>query len=96
MGCRYQFSCPACGYSAEVSGDDDAGMECCTTTIVCHDCKQLFDVQTGWSFPPEPRPAPKVRCPNSAQHTFTKWKAGDGCPRCGTTMENKDWTVLWD
>lgn len=44
MGQCYDFKCPACSYSAVVSGGDDRGMYGATTTIVCHDCRELFDV----------------------------------------------------
>lgn len=47
MGTRYQFVCKHCNYEATVSGGDDVGMMCRTTTICCPDCGELFDVVTS-------------------------------------------------
>ena len=44
MGTSYQFICKHCDYEAIVSGGDDVGMMCRTTTISCRDCGSLFDV----------------------------------------------------
>ena len=43
MGTSYQFICSKCDYEAVVSGGDDVGMACRTTTISCLDCGELFD-----------------------------------------------------
>ncbi len=43
MGSSYLFSCPSCGYEAEVSGGLDFGMACVTHTVSCPDCKKLSD-----------------------------------------------------
>ena len=97
MGTCYQFDCPACQYSAEVSGGDDAGMEFLTTTIVCRDCQQLFDVPSGWTEPFAARKPPQIRCPKSKKHPITKWQAGGLCPKCGATMRKNDSTIVcWD
>lgn len=47
MGTKTQFPCKHCSYQAIVSGGDDVGMRCCTTTISCQDCGELFDVITS-------------------------------------------------
>ena len=47
MGTRYQFLCKHCDYETVVSGGDDVGMACRTTTISCQDCGELFDVVTS-------------------------------------------------
>ena len=47
MGTNYQFLCKHCDYEAVVSGGDDVGMGCRTTTISCQDCGELFDVVTS-------------------------------------------------
>ena len=47
MGSNYQFLCKDCDYDAVVSGGDDSGMACRTTTISCQDCGELFDVVTS-------------------------------------------------
>jgi hypothetical protein len=47
MGCRYRFHCPDCGYKADISRGGDGGFVAGTTTIVCLDCRGLFDIVTG-------------------------------------------------
>jgi len=47
MGTKYQFTCKHCNYETVVSGGDDVGMRCRTTTISCQDCGELFDVVTS-------------------------------------------------
>ena len=47
LGTKYQFVCKDCGYEAIVSGGDDIGMSCRTTTISCQECGELFDVITS-------------------------------------------------
>ncbi len=46
MGSWTEFRCGSCGYEAMVSGRDDAGMLVNTTTILCEDCEELYDVVT--------------------------------------------------
>ena len=48
MGRYFEFTCRACGYKAVVSGGDDMGLLCVTTTIVCYDCKELLDVPVSF------------------------------------------------
>jgi len=44
MGRTFHFDCPSCHYRARVAGGADAGVNCAVRTIVCLDCRQLFDV----------------------------------------------------
>lgn len=44
MGAKFQFRCLKCGHEELVSGGDDVGMACATTTVCCEDCEALFDV----------------------------------------------------
>jgi hypothetical protein len=46
MGRTYHFECPRCLYRARVAGGADAGLYCEIKTIVCLDCRQLYDVFT--------------------------------------------------
>ncbi len=46
MGKTYQFECELCQYRAKVSGGADAGVDCEVQTVVCRDCRELFDVFT--------------------------------------------------
>jgi hypothetical protein len=99
MGCRFRFSCPACGFSAEVSGGADGGFVHITTTIVCDDCKTLHDITTEYVDGSEESKLwkkPVFRCPRSAKHGIREWKDGDPCPKCGGKMENEGATTLWD
>jgi len=46
MGRTFQFDCPYCQYQARVSGGADGGLNCAVQTVLCLDCRQLFDVFT--------------------------------------------------
>jgi hypothetical protein len=46
MGRSYWFECPRCSYRASVSGRADRGVRFCVQTILCRDCKQLYDALT--------------------------------------------------
>jgi hypothetical protein len=46
VGRTYQFECPHCQYRAQVSGRPDDGVNCVIQTVVCRDCRALFDVFT--------------------------------------------------
>ena len=46
MGRSYWFECPRCGYRANVSGRADRGWNLFVQTILCRDCKELYDAVT--------------------------------------------------
>lgn len=106
VGTLYEFKCPACGYSAEVSGGDDVGMQSVTTTIVCKTCKKLMDVvisEDPWAvtldepgLPLRPDFQPSIRCKKSARHKVERWTLPGPCPKCGTLMEQGEMVALWD
>lgn len=102
MGCKFQFTCSACEYSAEVSGGDDCGMSVGTTTVYCEDCQELSDIITGyeiWRDEAERKKdgkQPEFRCERSRKHRIRRWTSGEPCPRCGGEMTNEGATVLWD
>jgi hypothetical protein len=54
MGRSYWFECPRCGYRARVSGREDGGLAFCVQTVLCQDCKELYDAVTRLSVPDEP------------------------------------------
>jgi hypothetical protein len=59
MGRTFQFECPQCQYQARVGGGADAGINCSVQTIVCLDCRRLFDVFTRFRLREgEDEPAP--------------------------------------
>jgi hypothetical protein len=43
MGRTYLFECSRCGYRARVSGGVDRGRHVAVQTILCIDCKELYD-----------------------------------------------------
>ena len=43
MGMQFEFYCRGCGYTAGVSGGRDCGFHYVSQTIVCRDCKELYD-----------------------------------------------------
>ncbi len=53
MGRSYWFECPRCNYRAKVSGKPDRGIDFFTSTILCRDCRELFDAVTRlrWLVP---------------------------------------------
>jgi len=46
MGRSYWFECPRCGYRAYVAGRADRGVSFAVQTILCRDCKELYDAVT--------------------------------------------------
>jgi hypothetical protein len=44
MARSFHFECARCRYQARVTGGADRGAHCFTQTVVCLDCRQLFDV----------------------------------------------------
>jgi len=53
MGKSYWFECSRCDYRARVSGGSDRGLDFFVQTILCQDCRQLYDAVTRirWSDP---------------------------------------------
>jgi hypothetical protein len=43
MGKSYLFECPKCGHKAKVAGGLDKGLDVSIQTILCRDCKKLYD-----------------------------------------------------
>jgi hypothetical protein len=46
MGRSYSFECSRCGFRAKVSGRPDRALDFFVQTILCRDCKQLYDAVT--------------------------------------------------
>lgn len=44
MGKTYLFECPQCQYRVKISGGADKGIHCEIQTVICHDCRALYDV----------------------------------------------------
>lgn len=46
MGRSYCYECSRCGYRATVSGRPDRGCDVFVQTILCRDCRKLYDAVT--------------------------------------------------
>jgi hypothetical protein len=44
VGKTYFYECPQCQYQAKISGGADSGIHCEIQTVVCRDCRELYDV----------------------------------------------------
>jgi hypothetical protein len=53
MGRSYWFECPKCGYRAKVSGRADQGLSFSVQTILCRDCRELYDAVIRLRVPDE-------------------------------------------
>jgi hypothetical protein len=100
MGTWYLFECESCGYQAEVSGGDDAGMLVCTTTVACETCAKLYDVVTerrSWEAAESNEGPQEPRCPKAQRHRIRLWSYPGPCPRCGESIRNWGGVVTqWD
>lgn len=54
MGRVYVFQCPRCEYTARVSGGAADGYHCATQTVVCADCRALYDAVVKLRVPERP------------------------------------------
>lgn len=101
MGACYQFTCPGCGYSAEVSGGRGVGMDSVVQTMVCQDCHALVDVLIGRYGKDGPTGDPDYdkamgQCPLCEKLHLTAWMNGGACPKCSQAMTQGPLTTLWD
>ena len=46
MGRTYHYHCTQCQYRTGISGGADNGLNCDVQTIICRECRELFDVFT--------------------------------------------------
>ncbi len=53
MGRSYWFECSRCGYRTKVSGRHDRGLDFFVQTILCRDCKELYDAVVRLRMPDE-------------------------------------------
>ena len=53
MGRSYWFECAKCGYRTKVSGRADRGLSFFVQTILCRDCRELYDAVTRLRVPDE-------------------------------------------
>jgi len=57
MGRSYLFECSRCGYRTKVSGRQDRGLDFSVQTILCRDCKELYDAVVRVRMPEQAAPA---------------------------------------
>lgn len=91
MGQRRDYLCPACGLEGCVSGGEDVGMTCATTTIYCPACDRLRDVVVKDWFgrkgaTPDNPVVLEPRCTRRKAHAVKVWNVDLPCPRCGQTV----------
>jgi hypothetical protein len=54
MGRSYSYECERCGYRAKAVGRPDRGLDFFVQTILCRDCKEIYDAVTRVRIPAEP------------------------------------------
>ena len=59
MGRTYLFECSRCAFRAKVSGRADKGFNISVQTILCRDCKNLYDAVVALKIPELSTPARK-------------------------------------
>jgi hypothetical protein len=101
MGALYEFTCAKCGYSANVSGGRDVGMDAVVRTMICEDCLDLVDVLIGRWGKDGPTGDPEYdkalgRCPACEGRRLEVWKKGRPCPGCSEAMAKGRDIMLWD
>jgi len=77
MGRSFWFECARCGYRAKVSGRADRGIHLFVQTILCRDCKELYDAVTRIRVPlesagKERKLAPRLRSGGRLNHATPK------------------------
>jgi hypothetical protein len=55
MGRTYLYECVRCGYRAKAAGKEDRGQEFVVQSIVCTDCKEVYDAVVRVKMPQAPR-----------------------------------------
>jgi hypothetical protein len=59
VGKTFHFECPQCHYRAKISGGPAQGLHCGVQTIICRDCRELFDVFTRMRRPADRKDLPR-------------------------------------
>jgi hypothetical protein len=85
------------------------GMACRTTTIVCEECQELYDVvtsETPWEGAPDigeealvcpgPESADDGEESPNPGHRVRRWTYPGPCPKCGKTISQGEMVVMWD
>ena len=92
----FKFSCDACGYSVIATGKDERGELDAGMTILCEDCRELYEIEPGNAFTVK-RPSHRMlRCPESFMHRIRAWTFPGPCPKCGQPIKKGAHVVSWD
>jgi len=102
MGQLHAFTCPACGYRADVCGGKDIGLHAVLATVACRNCKALFDAradQEAADILVGGRTRGRLTgltCPENPDHCVVQWRHPWACPKCGERMVKGGTTLCWD
>ena len=86
MGRSYWFECPKCGYRTKVSGRADQGLSFSVQTMLCRDCRELYDAVTRVRVPDEPPAWGGLAAWSRAQLNSQR---GSGAPPSFQTVVNR-------
>jgi len=69
-----------------------------TTTALCGNCRELYDVVVSdepWKEG-ETRPFKTLPCPHCKGCSLKRWRHPGPCPKCQSKLGRSGPTVLWD
>ena len=92
----YRFSCEACGYKVMASGKSSKGDFDDGTTILCEDCRELYEIEPESAYTVKKASHRMLRCPVKFTHRIRVWSHPGPCPRCGRPMKKGEHVVRWD
>ena len=103
MGQMRKYRCPSCRYAETDAGGRSCGMIAVIETILCRDCRRLYDA-IAEETPDEALQEDGrvrgnltgIRCPVSENHSFIRWRKPWPCPRCNTQMVASKLALNWD
>jgi hypothetical protein len=86
MGRSYLFECAKCGYKAKVSGRTDHGFDFSVQTILCRDCRKLYDAVIRLKIPHE---VSLKTWPGAPNHRLRKTRTASDIPPTFETVLNR-------
>ncbi len=104
MGTLFIFSCPHCGYEAEVSATEDRGFSAVFKPSVCTDCNELQNAFVGhYKFEGVPTyddneefiPNKVIECICCKSLNLKDWNFRV-CPKCNKQMNEGVDNTYWD
>ena len=96
MATIYTFLCEGCNYTAEVAGESSALFAGQTETMICKDCKSLYDAVKGFTFNEDGEEGFYYSaCEECDSENNKRWNySKKPCPRCGEKMEIDPYAVV--